>query len=65
MKVDFAPKDFEKADHFLQEKKEQMKSPLSKYHEQQKIYREKSREEDTLESVFDLPPSAMDEDDDE
>jgi len=63
MKVDFAPKDFEKADDFLQEKKEQRKSPLSKYHEQQKLYREKNREGDTLEDVFDLPASAMDEDD--
>merc|ERR1711879_412527 len=54
LKVDFAPKDVEKADNFLQEKKEQGKNPLIKFYQQQKIYREKNAAADTKEEVFEM-----------
>jgi len=54
LKVEFAPKEVEKADNFLQEKKASGKNPLLKFYEQQKVYREKNRERDTKDQVFEV-----------
>lgn len=53
-KVDFAPKDFEKADSFLFRYKQDNLHPLAKYYSQQKETREKSLHSDAPGDIFEF-----------